>query len=98
MNGVGLSKGGDHRSNAAAAQDNRNMSTRGDVEGLSDSRRQVPDYDRSIFAPKEPKEERTPLPQTSLRDRVAHDRSYVWGYSSYDNRQRQDGSTGCTLV
>ena len=96
MNGVGL--GGGHRSNAAAGQDNRNVSARGDVEMLSNSRRHVPDYDPSIFSPKEPREERTPLPRTSLRDRVAHDQSYVWGYSSYDNRQRQGGSGGCTLV
>ena len=100
MNGVGL--GGDHRSNAAAGQDNRNMSARGDVEMLSNSRRHVPDYDPSIFSPKEPREERTPLPRTSLGGRNVYD--YTGPTNCiYDDRivnkpRGPGGERGCTLV
>ena len=96
MNGVGL--GGSHRSHAAAGQDNRNMSARGDVEVLSNSRRHVPDYDPNIFSPKEPREERM-VPGVSLGGR------YVYDYTEPTNSNcplgivnKPGGHRGCTLV
>ena len=99
MNGVG--PGGGHRSHAAAAQDNRNMSARGDVEGLSNSRRHVPDYDPNIFSPKEPREERM-VPGASLGGRNVYDYTDPTG-CIYDDRivnkpRGPGGERGCTLV